>query len=120
VKKQEVSIIPTGSLAEYHEYALQNLLSLYTAKLTGLPSNYSDLVRPDATFIDAVQKYKRVVTHYLASKMELWMAIFMKPVFGVTDSNVAMDFAKSRGAIHFHSTSHCTSELQEQLKQLLK
>ena len=30
VKKQEVSIFHTGSLAEYHKYDLRNSLSLYT------------------------------------------------------------------------------------------
>ena len=53
---------------------------------------------------------KNIATHYLDSKMELWMAIFMKPVFGVTDSNVTMEFEESRGAIHIHSTNHCKSE----------
>ena len=53
---------------------------------------------------------KNIATHYLDSKMELWMAIFMKPVFGVTDSNVTMEFEESRGAIYIHSTNHCKSE----------
>ena len=60
------------------------------------------------------------MTHYLASKIHLWMEIFIKPVFGVTDSNVAMEFTKNRGDINFRSTNHCKSEYQEQLKQLFK
>ena len=52
--------------------------------------------------------------------MEPWMAIFMKPVFGVTDGNVAMEVSKIRGDINLHSTNHRKIELQEQLKQLLK
>ena len=52
------------------------------------------------------------MTHHIASKMELWMEIFIKPIFGVTDSNVAMEFTKRRGAVNFHSTNHYKSELQ--------
>ena len=52
------------------------------------------------------------MTHHIASKMELWMEIFIKPIFGVTNSNVAMEFAKSRGDINFHSTNNYKSELQ--------
>ena len=57
----------TGSLAEYHEYSLRLLLSKYTAKLSSLPPDYSsNILVNDAVFNDAVQKYKHVVTHYLA------------------------------------------------------
>ena len=60
----------TGSLAEYHEYPLRVLLSKYTAKLTSLPPDYSQTILvDDAILNDAVQKYKHVVTHYLAAKM---------------------------------------------------
>ena len=31
------------------------------------------------------------------------MALFMKPVFGVTGEFLSYEFASSRGAIHFHS-----------------
>ena len=44
----------------------------------------------------------------------------MKPVFGVTNSNVAMKFAKNRGDVHFHSTNNCKSESKEQLKPLFR
>ena len=56
VKKHGVSIFHAGSLTEYHKYALQNLLSLYTEKIIGLPRTYSYLIRSyDETFTDAVQ-----------------------------------------------------------------
>ena len=58
MKKQEISSFRTGSLAEYHEYYLRKNLSLYSEKITGLPSKYSYLIRlDDANFIDALQKY---------------------------------------------------------------
>ena len=52
--------------------------------------------------------------------MEFWMTIFMKPVFGVTNSNVAMKFYKNRGDVHLHSTNNCKSESKEKLKPLFK
>ena len=57
----------------------------------------------DADFVKAVQKYKHVVTHYFAAKTEIWMALFMKEVYGVTGGNLSNEFAPSRGCIHFHS-----------------
>ena len=113
----------TGSLAEYHEYSLRVLLSKYTAKLTSLPPDYSDMILvDDATFNDAVQKYKHVVTHYLAAKMEIWMALFMKPVYNVDGGLLTFEFAKTRGAIHFHSllTQSKNTPLLKKMPPVLK
>ena len=94
----------TGSLAEFHEYPLRHLLHLYTSKLSGLPCNYSDdIISKEEIFHNAVQKYKTVVTHYLASKQEIWIALFMKPIYNVDGGLLTYEFAKSRGAIHYHS-----------------
>ena len=49
------------------------------------------------------------MTHYLASKMEPWMEVFIIPVFGVTDSNVEMEFSKSIGDHNLYSKNHCKS-----------
>ena len=57
----------------------------------------------NAAFGRAVQSYKHVVTHCFVAKTEIWMALYMKPVFGATGGNLANKFAASRGAIHFHS-----------------
>ena len=104
IKNKDVSMFHTGSLAEYHEYSLRHLLHKYTAALTNVTQSFSeDILTDDNTFASAVQKYKNVVTHYLASKMEIWMALFMAPVYGVDGGNLTNEFSKSRGAIHFHS-----------------
>ena len=99
-----MSLFHTGSLAEFHKHPLRYLLHKYTEKLTGLTDGYSDkILSDDITFIDAVQKYKTIVTHYLAAKMEIWIGLFMKPVYGVDGGQLVFEIAKSRGAIHFHS-----------------
>ena len=86
------------------------LFVLLYRKLNGIPSRYSDLIRlDDEIFTYAVLKYKHVMTHYLASKMEPWMEVFIIPVFGVTDSNVEMEFSKSIGDHNLYSKNHCKS-----------
>ena len=98
----------TGSLAEYHEYDLKCVLATYVSQLTNKSRSDAaavakDIMTNDAAFVRAVQSYKHVVTHYFAAKTEIWMAPYMKPVFGVTGGNLANEFAASRGAIHCHS-----------------
>ena len=95
-------------MAEFHEYDLRCLLALYVSCLTYLTEEEAlaearKIMTDDAAFVKAVQKYKHVVTHYFAAKTEIWMALFMKEVYGVTGGNLAHEFAPSRGCIHFHS-----------------
>ena len=95
-------------MAEFHEYDLRCLLALYVACLTYLSEKEAlaearKIMTNDADFVKAVQKYKHVVTHYFAAKTEIWMALFMKEVYGVTGGNLANEFAPSRGCIHFHA-----------------
>ena len=95
-------------MAEYHEYDLRCCLATYVLTLTNRSPDRAieraiEIMTNDKAFVEAVQTYKNVVTHYFASKTEIWMALFMSPVFGVDGGNLAMEFAKSRGCIHFHS-----------------
>ena len=69
-------IFHTGGLVEYHEPALRLLLSKYVGNLDNTAEE-EDILNDDSAFFKAVQKYKNIVTHYLASKMEIWMAIFL-------------------------------------------
>ncbi|EJK44668.1 hypothetical protein THAOC_36777, partial [Thalassiosira oceanica] len=102
------ALFHTGSFAEYHEYDLRCLLATYVAQLTCASDTESEdaarnIMTDDKSFVSAVQTYKHVVTQYFAAKTEIWMTLFMKPVFGVTGGNLVNEFAKARGAIHFHS-----------------
>ena len=95
-------------MAEYHEYDLRCCLATYVITLTNrsladATARAIKIMTDDKAFVEAVQTYKNVVTHYFAAKTEIWMALFMSPVFGVDGGNLAMEFAKSRGCIHFHS-----------------
>ena len=64
----------------------------------------------DKIFLKYVQHYKNIVTLYVATKMEIWMALFMKPVFGVTGGFLSYEFASSCSAIHFHSNLYTKYE----------
>ena len=91
----------TGSMAEYHEYDLRCCLATYVLTLSNrsiedATNKAISIMTDDTAFVDAVQMYKNVVTHYFAAKTEIWMALFMKPVFGVTGRSLENEFAKSR------------------------
>ena len=101
MKNHHMCIFHTGSLAEYHEPALRLLLSKYVQNLDITPDK-GDILEDDNAFFKAVQKYKNVVTHYLASKMEIWINTFLGPLFEIEDISLTFEFAKSRGAIHYH------------------
>ena len=104
IEHETPALFHTGSLAEYHDYKLRFLLYKYVKALFNVNKGYAEsILNDDSVFQEAVQMYKHVVTHYLASKMELWMILFMHPVFGVTGGNLTYEFAKSRGMIHYHS-----------------
>ena len=106
--KKTPQLFHTGSMAEFHEYDLRCLLAIYVLTLTKFSQRHAEekataIMTDDSAFVEAVQTYKNVVTHYFAAKTEIWMALFMSPVFGVEGGNLSMEFAKSRGCIHFHS-----------------
>jgi hypothetical protein len=103
----DIAVFHTGSHAEFHNPFLQRLLSKYVKEISAQhDSSYLDIMNNDAKFTDAVHKYKMFITHYLASKMEIWMNHFMQPVYGMTGGNTSMEFTKTRGAIHYHMASY--------------
>jgi hypothetical protein len=63
---------------------------------------HQQILDDDTAFVTAVQMYKNIVTHYLASKFEIWMNLFMKPIYGFKGGNCSKEFAQSRGVIHYH------------------
>ena len=111
----------TGSLAEYHEFPLRLLLSKYVEQLDGhTTSDANEILNNDDSFKKAVQKYKTIVTHYLASKMELWFALVLSPIFGIEDWILVFEFALSRGGIHFHSLIQALGDPYDSVADILK
>jgi hypothetical protein len=111
LEETDISVFHTGSHAEFHDPFLRYLLSDYVKQLSN-PSVSGDdapfhqqILEDDAAFVSAVQMYKNIVTHYLSSKFEIWMNLFMKPVYGLKGGNTSNEFAKTRGALHYHLAS---------------
>ena len=122
IDDNQLSIFHTGSLAEHHEPALRKLLSQYVQELDGtLEADSQKILDDDTAFSIAVQTYKHIVTHYLSGKMENWLGIFMGPIFGVIAALIVFEFAKTRGAIHYHSLLICDNEnFQQKLQESLE
>jgi len=121
INNRGIDVFLTGSLAEFHEHYLRVLLAKYVAQLSPSPSDLDpeSILTDDNKFSDAVQRYKNVVTNYLASKEEIWFA-FMYPIYGVLGGNIAHEFAMSRGAIHYHATCQTSSMCMDEVSSALK
>lgn len=105
IKDEELSYFHTGSVAEFHEPWLRLIIYQYLCQLdnpTIKESDVESILSDDSIFLKYVQKFKNIVTLYVAVKMEIWMALFMKPVHGITGGLLCYQFAPSRGAIHWH------------------
>ena len=104
MNKKEIRLFHTGSLAEFHEYHLRLLLHKYEQSLTFYDKTKEEnILNSDKCFIEAVQKYKNIVTNYMGCKFEVWNAFVMLPIFGITDGMSTNEFAKARGALHYHA-----------------
>ena len=119
---EDINMFITGSLAEFHEYPLRLLLSKYISALSPQPTDLDPvaILTNDAMFNTAVQRYKTIVTNYQASKMEIWNAHFLHPVYGVVGGNSSIEYAPGRGAQHNHNPSHSSSPALKQISQILK
>jgi hypothetical protein len=78
------------------------------------------ILTDNSQFKPAVQRYKNIVTHYLASKMEIWMALILHPVYGIESGSLSFEFSKSRGCIHYHATMHSENNCMKEIIQSLK
>ena len=61
-----------------------------------------DILVDDSAFEKAAHTCQHIVTHYLYTKMELWMGICMYPNHVVTNGLLTNKISPGRCAIHFH------------------
>ena len=111
-------IFHTGSMAEFHDPFLRHLLFRHVSKVRS-PQAGQLILESDAAFSKAVRDNKQVVTTYFACKVEMWLSNFLRPVFGIDDFMLCYEFAKSRGAIHFHGIGFSKSRLYLQLERVI-
>jgi hypothetical protein len=98
---KEPHVFHTESLAEYHDPFLRRILSKYVTKVESEEEGRA-ILESDLAFYIAVGNYKTVVTQYFCCKQETWLSDFLTPVYGVVHNTGAREFAKGRGAIHYH------------------
>jgi hypothetical protein len=99
----------TNSLADHHEFHLRLVLHNY---LLCIHDNMGDVtyredldnnvLNSDGAFSNAAHTYKTVVTHYFASKVEVWYNLVLKPLMGIDMAMLVHEFQTGRGAIHSH------------------
>ena len=107
INKMHPTIFHTGSIAEYHDSWLCIILSRYVSCIdSNFDADGQLVLNNKSHFISAVQKYKYVVTHFLASKMEIWYNIVTKNIHNVVDAMITKEFASSRGVIYYHSFNY--------------
>ena len=120
VNKSEIRLFHTGSLAEFHEYHLRLLLYNYVSSLSFYDEDSEqNILNGDKCFSSAVQKYKNVATHYMGSKFELWHAFVMNPIYGVKGSMASNKFAKTCGALHYHSIAATLRQIDDDISYFL-
>jgi hypothetical protein len=107
---QEMRYFTTGSYAEFHDPYLRRLLALYVRTCEG--EQAASRVETDvAAWHAAVTQYKNVVTHFFAYKTEQWHNRFLLNTLGVEEYQGVYEFAKMRGAIHYHSSASTQGDL---------
>ena len=106
--------------AEFHEYSLHRLLSSYISNLdidTGL---HVEMMHNDTKFSVAVQLYPHIVTHFFATKSEIWLSVFMMELYGLKDTSAAYRFSGGRRAIHTHLLTLIEDRAVEEWNEALK
>ena len=107
----------TGSMAEFHWRHLHKVLHDillkwglfeeaeccgFLARGESVPVKYNALLR------NILRKYTSFVNVYFTIRTRAWFTIVLKGGLGITDYWYRFEFAKSRGAIHFHSLIYAT------------
>jgi len=123
ILQKEPTFFITNSLADHHEYPLRLLLHNYTQKISHDPNNdhwntnmdsggnsTNANVSDDIAFSKQSQTYKNIVTHYFASKLEIWYTLVLKPVLGIDLVTLVHEFQTGRGAIHSHVFAYSSDQ----------
>ena len=99
IEKKEPTIFHTVSHAEFNDPHLRRLMARYVAKITNDADMEQNIMVENAAWAQSIHKYKNVVTHYFACKLELWIICFLVPVLNLRPINETKEFGSSRGAI---------------------
>ena len=68
-------------------------MSSYISKLDTNTDLHVEMMYNDSKFAVAVQLYPHVVTHYFATKTEIWISLFMMVLYGLKDVSTGYEFS---------------------------
>jgi hypothetical protein len=60
-----------------------------------LMADGDNILQSDTSFSKAAHTYKNVVTHYFASKVEVWYALVLKPILGIDMALLVHEFQRT-------------------------
>jgi hypothetical protein len=88
------------------------ILNNYLYPNTNMESggNSNATLPDDIAFSKHSQTYKNIVTHYFASKLEIWYTLVLKPVLGLDLVTLVHEFQTGRGAIHSHVFAYSSDQ----------
>ena len=92
------SFFTTGSCAEFHFKPLRRLLALYHHQCTGEVLDLNDRT----ALFKCLQANTHIVSHYFDLRTTSYFQEVMQKLFKVNTYWYRMEFAKSRGMIHWH------------------
>eukprot|EP00957_Ditylum_brightwellii_P157674 12001295-Ditylum_brightwellii.AAC.1 len=79
-------------------------MARYVRKINGGDDDLYDLVLSGDNFYqECVQKYKNVLSHFFGAKEEIWLSLFMNPVYNLKYVIFAKEFGKTEGKLYSHS-----------------
>jgi hypothetical protein len=83
IEDKDVNMFVTQSLPEYHEFNLWHLLSNYIKQLSPPLSDldHMTILTDNSQFDTAVQRYKNIFIHYLASKWKHGWLFFLSSLW---------------------------------------
>ena len=115
INKIHPTIYPTGSIFEYHDSRLRIMSSQYVSCFDGNTKDDRYLVLTDNTYFQStVQRYKDVVSTFIALKMEIWYNIVMKSINNVVSTMITKEFASSWGSMYYYSSNYTDHTLDLQ------
>ena len=119
IEKREPTLFHTVSHAEFNDPHLHWLMAKYVAKITNDVDMERKIMDDRAAWAQSIHKYKNVVTHYFACKLELWIICFLVPVLNLKHINETKEFGSSRGAIHTHMIGYTDSKGDKAIDQIM-
>eukprot|EP00957_Ditylum_brightwellii_P191346 14569119-Ditylum_brightwellii.AAC.1 len=75
-------------------------MARYVMKINdGNEDLYDHVLSENKFYQECVQKYKNTVSHSFGAKEEIWLSLFMNPVYNLEYVILAHEFGKTKGVV---------------------